>query len=1134
MESNIFDVNKVDLKKALSIEASAGTGKTHNICEIVKRLLFEYDGYSLDNILIVTYTDKATEELKNRIRKAVLEKVSEAKKDVNLDKMSVFTIHSFCESVLKEFGVEMNLPLDLEIASERKMLDDFLDYYLRDTSIFSEIEIIKGIDLKFNFDELKATLINVLDKYYLDINNKVDEKIISLKDDDAFSYIDKLWLDAKEQGTPFDCFYNEAKAFKYYYDILSSSNLDKAKGLTLAIKDFINDEVSFDLSTFRVSKTWSDLEKEAYNYFKEFRNHINKGINFNKYLIYKYVDDIYIRYEEKKKELKKESFNDLLKCVRESVINNEEFKKKLQEKYKYAIIDEFQDTNMLQYDIFKNIFLNVEGHNLVVVGDPKQSIYSFQGADLNVYQEAVSEINNKEILDNNFRSRKEVVASCNKYFGGDFFNESISFYDSATPNSRIKMNAKYKGEDIKGLIIAGGVDAPLSPSEYAKVIVERIVDYCKKEKGKTNLTLIDKDGKENNVSFSSFCILYRTKSEASYIINELNRCGIPSVRYKDKNLLNGRECKNFITILKAIDAIDFTGKRRRLFRTALFTDFFGKSINEISSKVYDRDDSKEMGLINEWKYLARSKRYDELIGGIIEKSNLYDNLKDISDNKILIKYLQIADIAIDYLYNNHTISDLINYLNKEMKSSSDDDSEVVEIGTDFDAVRLMTIHASKGLEFPICFFFGGFKNKNTKAKVFTYHDEDGKRKISFDSSDERCDLKEEWKRLIYVAFTRCKYLLMIPYFKEGKRENIYLSTLNEATFNYQKNFIDDYEIVEYSYPDYLSIRRDVKEILRKETTVSFKAEEQKMRIKELIPYRWSKGVFKHSYSSLSHGHDEDSEEKNLEGVEVFTINKADSNAIVFIANLDETKEALDTPIDFPKGAEIGSALHEVFEKATFTDYSLDNYNDNSSKLDTLINESLDNYNVNCNSEGISYIKNMVFNVLNSDFIEIKGSDTSNKFFKLSSIKDVDKLAETEFNFNLLNEKLKNYCNGFIDLVFRRGDYYSILDWKSDSINDDDLTNYGLMGDLINHTDSRYSIQRVLYSYCLINYLSEVLGKTKEEVFKENFGGIYYVYLRGCRKDYSNGIYAQSWDSYKTLEEAFNNIVKEKIGGTDES
>ena len=284
--------------------------------------------------------------------------------------------------------------------------------------------------------------------------------------------------------------------------------------------------------------------------------------------------------------------------------------------------------------------------------------------------------------------------------------------------------------------------------------------------------------------------------------------------------------------------------------------------------------------------------------------------------------------------------------------------------------------------------------------------------------------------------------------------------------------------------------------------------------------------FKHSYASMSKLKEnnniiDDEINSNKEGLEL------DEKLIGFDLNSIPAKLEYDSsiafeiPLGFPKGAMVGTTLHEIFEKFEFTDINKEN------NLNELIIERFKANKLRLKDEYSSYIYNMVLNVLEAKFPIIQGNNIYlDNYFYLSNIALLDRKAEVEFNFSeLVNGDFSNYCNGFIDLLFKRGDYYSILDWKSDTINNDDLLSYNNLNDIKKRVDGHYSIQRVLYSYTLISWLYDLgLEKSKEEVFNKHFGGIYYVFIRGCHKDSFNGIYAQTWKSWSELEKEFNNIM----------
>ena len=309
-----------------------------------------------------------------------------------------------------------------------------------------------------------------------------------------------------------------------------------------------------------------------------------------------------------------------------------------------------------------------------------------------------------------------------------------------------------------------------------------------------------------------------------------------------------------------------------------------------------------------------------------------------------------------------------------------------------------------------------------------------------------------------------------------------------------------------------------------ESTDASNIDEQKEMIKNFIKQEENRKSYKHSYSSLSHPKEEEEDEDDKEGLKGDGLKEFDRKAKQVDGKYEDLSPMV-IPSKFPRGAKIGTALHEVFEKLDYQNYE--------SMVEEVIKNAFDNQLISCEQETMEIVTEMVDRVLNADLPEIKGNKATNGYFKLSEIPLKDKKAEMEFNFNLyLDEEnyelLKNYFNGFIDLTFRRGEYYSILDWKSDSLNEDEFKSYKDKDDLKNHVDNCYSIQRVLYAYCLIKWLKIYYKESEEEIFKNHFGGIYYVFLRGCNKDTSNGVYTQTWESWKDLKDTFNNLIKNKI------
>ena len=1023
-----FDIKEFEPYKNYVIDASAGTGKTYNIIEIVKKLVLE-NICKLNEILIVTFTDKAAGELKDRIRKGLGELYTEDS--------YIYTIHSFCDNVIKEFGVSSNLPLNMTLVSDENLYN-FINEYIRNDDITTDI--LTAFKLKeFDCKYLAKGLVNGINKYYLNKDNEEDETIISM---------------------------------------------EKIK----------SEDVDFD----------------------------------RLYITTKYLKDAYISYLNYKKENNYKTFDDMIRQVRESIIDDKcDLKDKLRKKYKYAIIDEFQDTNQLQFDIFSNIFL-CENHNIIVVGDPKQSIYSFQGADVDVYLKA-----KKIIVDNggidcilmkNYRSRKEQVESCNNLF--NLYNfKGTNFTDSSYCVKKID-NKEYKclydGHEIDAFWIASEID----DDDYAKIVAREIVNCCEyDENGRTRLQITDKnDANYNyrNVTFKDFAILGRDRYCLFDIINELKRLGIPFVRYKDTGLFDGKECSDWIALFEAIDAIDFTGNNRNIFRKVLFTNFFGKSINEITDDLYKSDDNIEFSLLMKWREIASSNRWEDLINDIIVSSKLSDTMSTLSKLSSIGIYKQIGNYCVNYLLDNHNICDLIiNLKNLQSGSEETEDENIVEKSTNFNAVKIMTMHASKGLQFPVVITKGGYKFSQLHlCECYTYRD-GNKKLLSYYNKAELFDnaVIEEQKRLFYVAYTRSEYITIIenPVDKNGSMES---SGFKGILSSYTKN--NSFRALNANNYNIRQLKEKVKIILSKtniEVDDSLK-EKQEELLKELIKKGTKKKSYKHSYSSLSHSNEITEDEENKEGKQDIGLSRFDKNSIYNNPFLDNTLKQLIIPNGFPKGAIIGTCLHEIFEKIDFCNFE--------ERIEETVDYSFKNYAIKDNMQYKEYVKDIVRNVILARMPIINGSKITENYVSLNSITFNDRKSEIEFTFNLLDEKLRNYCNGFIDLLFRRGEYYCLVDWKSDCLSDD-FESFTENNSLRSHVNNSYSIQRTLYSYCLIKWLKGFYkNETEAEIFENHFGGIYYVFIRGCNKDTGNGIYCQTWKSFGDLEKSFNEIIKSKV------
>ena len=760
MEEKEFDVSIFDQDCAYNndyaIKASAGTGKTYNIVKIVEKLIGH--GVSAKKILIVTYTEKAVGELRNRIRQAVPDYA---------DEISIYTIHSFCMNAIEEFGYSASLPLKLDVVDDSG-IKDFTDRYIREESVKNELSQC-GISL----DRVGKVLKDGVEKYYLNLQGKEDNSVIHLYDQyrDAFGedvrglvdndidtltqledYIrDHERLENVEWATIL-----QSGLKKIKNDLLGDKKTDQ--GYKQTLKD-IQDNIASSFSSHKVQNRYNSVNNygqeaiDEIQHFiglrdriKDYKDHLNNEKKIEH--IINQIAVFYKNWQAEKENRHVQTYNDMIRYVREAVLKNGAFKDFLKEKYQYAIIDEFQDTNQLQFDIFKNVFMEDTNHHLIVVGDEKQSIYSFQGADVDVFNRAVEYINESgrgEIytLSKNRRSTPKLVEACNAFFVGP----DGSPFNSSKPSRYV--NYKEDGvefatefDNTKTTPIWFGVgnkeNEDVDEKQFADTVVKIITECCTvKENGKTRLQIFEKGEIEkarlrdsqndenvddHNVSFKDFAVLTRTRSEMPVIEKKLKSAGIPFIRYKDNRLFSGRECAHWIALLEAINLDDLTGDNRKKISKAFFTSFFGVPVEKIDDETKLADNSAEMKLFFQWREMAAECRWEDLVESILSTSKLYSNNSSLSDLQTMSVFNQIGEYCIGLFSEGASLDEVIRKLSAVSGGEADyeKNGSTVAIGTAMDCVKIMTMHSAKGLEFPVVIVAGGWKGRIQKNQVDYY------------------------------------------------------------------------------------------------------------------------------------------------------------------------------------------------------------------------------------------------------------------------------------------------------------------------------------------------------------------------------------------------------------------------------
>ena len=1219
-----------DPQKSMYIEASAGTGKTYTIQQMVARLIGE--GCPLRKILIVTYTEKAAGELKDRIRKKLEEvldneNTSAEKAELfdralrDVDNAAIFTIHSFCQKALKEFAYDAGRPFDLNIVDDSDVGDmarawardrwpsmpqyqillkgavrtSRLEEYLCDCLV-KAVHLYKGKDGQGNeLVQLDSVECPVLGSTEIDL--ELAQEMMEAKGFEALLAIPEV-----------SYHYNVLKIHENEsFDAVQCQSKKNVLKKDRSIEDFLETLENWDChgkaKLFGSPQFGNKLEhadsEEAFASLQFFFDIVDETAGFLsgtipnfivdahvQGFIYSQVPALYTEWQKYKENHKLQSYDDMILSVHKAVTQETESPlcNRLKSLYRFAIIDEFQDTNLLQWDIFKKLFLADKNHSIFVVGDPKQSIYSFQGADVNVYQSAIGEIGNGDTLNYNYRSTRRIIEGCNKLFSGvDFFRGKIPFNKSFTPEKEKPAALLFnpitkKWEECPAFWISSEI---IYPDAFAQTCIEKLIDCCSFENCngelKTRLQIFNKDacGEDDmyrNVSFRDFAVLARTRTEMDYIEDAMRKTGVPFIRYKDDNLYYGRECAEWISLFKAINVPDFSAQNRRILNEVLITDFFAYDMRDVESEFFDDPFCPPRQMLAQWKILAGKRRFAELQECIYRESKVENRLMDLSKLQNLTKLRQIGNYAINYLYNHScTLDDLILHLQKlanHSEDADDQDGKLVAKGSDFDAVQVMTIHASKGLEFPVVISVAGFKQpRGSDSGPFLYHDGDSVRLGFGKKAKEARSLeeKEEWSRLFYVDFTRASSVLMMPQYRPwydflGKNLKEVFVALGSATNAFIKNAeFGEYRplvpVVSWDFERERYLKKTILEdvlqpaqrIFEKNLIVDLTDtwDRQQLRIQDLQKSVESLGIRQHSYSTLA-----GKIESNVSTDDVAIIDKegaAEKSVTVDSAGSAHLEETL---INYPRGAKLGNAIHSIFEHIKFFEFGR-NYPSFdaclvSSELISFVEQEFKKQSLpiwNHSEEWTRLTLKYVWNTLNGVFPEIHGGHFTEKCFKLTEILPYHSKAEAQFNLNATlaengeaSEFLQSVCKGFIDLMFMRTDSsgnlrYSILDWKSDIIHNGDYSASSVKAKV----DEDYSVQRVLYSFCMIKWLRQFYSDlTETEIFDRYFGGMYYVFVRGCEASTQRGIYAHTWENYEQLKLSYENVrklmYKHKVNG----
>ena len=802
------------------VSAGAGSGKTAVLTERVLEKVKK--GISVDNLLILTFTKMAAKEMRERIGEKLKEN-GFTKELSKLDTADITTFDAYALSLVKKYHYYLNLSKDINIIDasviglyKEKMLKDiFEELYTSEDSKF--LNLIKEYALKddkeiFNFIlninnklDLKTNKREYLDSY---INIKYNEENI---DKDIEGYIKVIlnlinnirdYLEYIDDSDYFD------KIYKVLSPLLSSGDYDDIK-LNLEVKLPITKGASDTTKEYKdkISNTIKEIKKLViYDNYDSIKSGILKTKDYVEEII-TIIKELDKRVSEYKSKYNYFEYGDISSYAIELVKNNTGIREEIKNNLNEIMIDEYQDTN----DVQEEFIAYISNNNVYMVGDIKQSIYRFRNANpyifKNKYDSYSKNINGIKIdLNKNFRSREEVINNINLMFDR-IMDDTIGGASYKVSHRMVYGNPMYQGDGDNGVNNNFEVYSYLNDTIFKKDEVEAfIIASDIKNKIINGYPIFGKDTKGiRKAKYSDFAILLDSSKSFELYKKILEYNDIPTSIVKSVNLTDGEVItiiKNIIGFIIKIKDNVIDNEFKKLFISIARSFLFNLDDNIIfdyflNNNFKDSDIYKiSYGITKDLDTIS----LDEIIDIIIDKYDFYNKLFLLGDySSNIIRIDKLKEITSNLTNLDYDIYKYSEYLEDIIESGMKIEYNVTESSNN--TVKIMTIHASKGLEFNVCYYGGLYSKFNIREAIskFSYDDKYGiiipyKDKFLYNTIYHNLSYRNyalenisERIRLFYVALTRAKEKMIFILPENTKEEAGYISDIIDDSIRSKYN-----------------------------------------------------------------------------------------------------------------------------------------------------------------------------------------------------------------------------------------------------------------------------------------------------------------------------------------------------------
>jgi exodeoxyribonuclease V beta subunit len=783
------------------VEASAGTGKTFLLEHLVADRLLRGDA-RLEEMLIVTFTEKATAELVRRLR-ALIDRLlahdepAPAGADLTnfwtlddtararlldaqraFDRATITTIHGFCQRVLTEDAFASGRLLAQEHVDSQRAFSEAFRETLR-TTLATDAALSPYLRAWLASGKTTHALERTLSQATTQQRpwgSTYDEERLRA----ALTAFAALPFDAKTLNGQLKTFFSDGRTANAFEPRLQtvldiSRRFVEHGNLALAL-------ISLDAAVEATAK------KDLFSYPEDklparpvpgfvatavaaFFEIAEAAVPIELAVGQLFLPHVRARLTARKAAAGRYDFDDMLHLVAEALRrpDGQALAEALRRRYRLAIIDEFQDTDGVQWEIFRTIFHGSGGSNpLIVIGDPKQAIYGFRGADVMTYQEARAAIAGAAptlALDRNFRSTPTMIAATNAIFAdgarAPFFDERALFRDAVAGLAAGPDDGALPPVTLMAVGPAPGADAAASELRLRHVrpaLTNAIADEIEALRAAMP-----------PVPLREIFILTRTNAESQQVAQTLRTRGLPHVLYNQEGLYRTDEARHLLHVLAAIE--EPRDPTRRML--AALTPFFGLSLEDLPRLMADPTSHPLEERLASWRSLADARDWPRLFERLVAESGVVEReLLAGGSARRLTNLLHLCDLLRARATRSPvSLDELVRHLTALVDGLIVPDAEegnVQRLEGDRDAVQIMSIHKSKGLEADHVFLYGAFSPwRGAKVQAF----ERDARRWLFAGRPRRAALAAALKReterddqrLLYVGLTRARKRLYLPY-----------------------------------------------------------------------------------------------------------------------------------------------------------------------------------------------------------------------------------------------------------------------------------------------------------------------------------------------------------------------------------